>query len=652
MSEQKKIVFKEDADREMKPVGDVARQWFEFNQRNVHVKTGVYNTVFNKDTREYRRTAVIVYEGESGPHPQECRHAHTKYEDIPPTCQIEGVRRTTCTDCGKYIGEQNIPVIGHNYTWKDNNDATCTNNGTRIGSCSYCHKTVVETKPNTALGHKYNYISDNNATCIKDGTETAVCSRCGDTKTRVAQGSALGHNMPSMWSVRVAPTCTTSGLEFRKCIRCGYEETRSVSALGHNLPNTWTVRTAATEQASGIEFRKCTRCDYEETRIIPKLEHSWVSNNDGTHTCTTVAGCGVTETCSPNTPNSVCTKCGYHTLPEFRITTETLNSLTVGTSYTQTMTTTQPPAGTTVKWSVFTGNIPGLTLSEVGLLKGTPTTAGTHTLGIKAEYSISGKTISDTKVFNVTVVNPVYTVTFNANGGQCSESTRSVEKGKTIGSLPTPTKEGFEFGGWFTAKEGGLKVDINYNVSSNITLYARWGQGTDIEFGEPTSSFNIKYNGGITNYSNNPYTIYFRRASGASGDSNLVTQVGISSTDGTNNLTNNNKKVVLYLKVTNNGTTGSFDIGFDADSKIGSNDNILVTRISNGLRFGAEYEIQVPYSHTAWVGAYGIRTANRYVNSAINTNSNNVDSGFAFTINNISITSGSYAILEITFQKL
>lgn len=650
MSEQKKIVFREDADREMKPVGDVARQWFEFNQKNVHVKTGVYNTVFNKDTCEYRRTAVIVYEGESGPHPQECRHAHTKYEDIPPTCQIEGVRRTACTDCGKCIDEQSIPVIGHNYTWKDNNDATCTNNGTRIGSCSYCHKTVVETKPNTALGHEYNYVSDNNATCIKDGTETAVCSRCGDTKTRVAQGSALGHNMPSTWSVRVAPTCTASGLEFRKCIRCGYEETRSVSALGHSLPNTWTVRTAASEASTGIEFRKCTRCDYEETRVIPKLEHNWVSNNDGTHTCTTVGGCGVTETCSPNTPNSVCAKCGYVTSGfSLSILTESIGPLFLGVPYSIQLTT-NAPEGSTIRWSRVGGTIPnGLTLnSSSGLLSGTPTSVGNFTYDIQATY---GENKVKTRFYNE-VKHVTHVVTFNATGGSCTEASRVVIKGTSIGLLPEPTKDGYEFGGWFTASEGGLKVDTKYNVNNDVTLYARWGQGTDIEFGEPTSSFNIKYDGGITNYNDNPYTIYFRRSGGASGDSNLVTQVGISSTDGTNNLTNTNKKIVLYLKVTNNGATGSFDIGFDADSKIGTNDKILVTRLSNGLRFGSEYDINVPYSHTAWVGAYGDRISNRYVNSATNSHSNDVDSGFAFTINNISINGGSYAILEITFQKL
>lgn len=612
MSEPKIITFREDSDREMKPLEDITRDWWEFNKNKVSVKYGTYSIEFIKEVSDYRRTAVITYEGESGPHPQECVHSHTKDTTINSTCQSEGVKRTSCTDCGKTIKSTITPIIAHNYTWKDNHDETCTEDGTKTGTCSSCHKTIKEIRVGTALGHQYNYISDNNATCIEDGTETATCPRCGDIKTRIAQNSALGHDFPSNWTIRIP----------------------------------------ATETSTGMEFRKCKRCDYEESRQIEKLDHTWTSNNDGTHTCTTIGGCGITETCSPNSPDTVCLKCGYHTLPAFRITTETLGSLTVGTSYRQTMTSTTPPSGNTVKWSISAGSIPGLTLSETGVLSGTPTTAGTHTISVKAEYTIDGRINANTKTFTVTVINQIFTVTFNANGGKCNESTRYVGKGDSIGTLPTPTKEGFEFGGWFTANEGGLKVDTNYNVSSNITLYARWGQGSDIDFGEPKSSFNIKYNGGITNYNDNPYTIYHRKTGGTTGDSTLVTQVGISSKDGTNNLSTTNTKVVLYLKVTNNGETGSFDIGFDADSKIGTNDKIKVTRISNGLRFGSYYDIRVPYTHTAWVGAFGERTSNRYTNSDVNANSGTADSGFAFTINNVSITSGSYAILEITFQKL
>lgn len=41
-------------------------------------------------------------------------------------------------------------------------------------------------------------------------------------------------------------------------------------------------------------------------------------------------------------------------------------------------------------------------------------------------------------------------------------------------TLPTPTKEGYTFSGWYTQKEGGVRVDNTYTPTQNITLYAHW----------------------------------------------------------------------------------------------------------------------------------------------------------------------------------
>ena len=69
-----------------------------------------------------------------------------------------------------------------------------------------------------------------------------------------------------------------------------------------------------------------------------------------------------------------------------------------------------------------------------------------------------------------------YTVTFNANGGSVSTGSKSVTYGGTYGTLPTPTKSGNRFDGWFTAATGGTQVATGTKVSitSNQTLYAHW----------------------------------------------------------------------------------------------------------------------------------------------------------------------------------
>ena len=69
-----------------------------------------------------------------------------------------------------------------------------------------------------------------------------------------------------------------------------------------------------------------------------------------------------------------------------------------------------------------------------------------------------------------------YIVTFNANGGSCSTANKSVTFDSTYGTLPTPTRTGHTFVGWFTEKTGGTQVITSTPVSiaSNHTLYAHW----------------------------------------------------------------------------------------------------------------------------------------------------------------------------------
>lgn len=69
-----------------------------------------------------------------------------------------------------------------------------------------------------------------------------------------------------------------------------------------------------------------------------------------------------------------------------------------------------------------------------------------------------------------------YKVTFNANGGTVSTTSKTVTKGSTYGTLPTPTRAGYDFVGWYTKADGGTKVTSSTTVSltGNQTLYAHW----------------------------------------------------------------------------------------------------------------------------------------------------------------------------------
>lgn len=70
----------------------------------------------------------------------------------------------------------------------------------------------------------------------------------------------------------------------------------------------------------------------------------------------------------------------------------------------------------------------------------------------------------------------VITVTFNANGGSVAKGNKTVTYNATYGELPTPTRTGYTFNGWYTSANGGNKVDANTKVTitGNQTLYAHW----------------------------------------------------------------------------------------------------------------------------------------------------------------------------------
>lgn len=67
-----------------------------------------------------------------------------------------------------------------------------------------------------------------------------------------------------------------------------------------------------------------------------------------------------------------------------------------------------------------------------------------------------------------------YKLTFNANGGSVSETSRTATCGQAIGTLPTPTRDYYTFNGWYTAESGGTKVTSATVFNTATTLYAQW----------------------------------------------------------------------------------------------------------------------------------------------------------------------------------
>lgn len=78
-----------------------------------------------------------------------------------------------------------------------------------------------------------------------------------------------------------------------------------------------------------------------------------------------------------------------------------------------------------------------------------------------------------------------YSIKWNAyaNGGTCATPSSTVRHGATLGSMPTATKTGLRFDGWYTQAVGGVLITGTTPIMQNYgTLYAQFVELSDIGF--------------------------------------------------------------------------------------------------------------------------------------------------------------------------
>ena len=88
--------------------------------------------------------------------------------------------------------------------------------------------------------------------------------------------------------------------------------------------------------------------------------------------------------------------------------------------------------------------------------------------------------VAQAEVYTATVYALSNVVNFAANGGNIGESTRWVVKGSAIGMLPTPTRTGYMFAGWWTSASGGTQITASTAVTDHVMYYAHWLRRTTI----------------------------------------------------------------------------------------------------------------------------------------------------------------------------
>ena len=278
------------------------------------VRCGVTYTV-KEDRPEYY--APHVYETDAD------GNIVYRFVENSETCTSDGKERAYCTNaathadgknwnCGHYL-EQTAKGTRHPHTFPDpetepekyspNNDGTCQRNGTMSAVCSECKaaKKTVE-MPNSKQDHKIvNWISDENATCTKDGTKHGSCAfGCGYEEVDVPdKGSKLGHWFRD-YEEEKAADCLNDRVRTAKCERKDCTETDTITDEGSALGHSWSAWSFVEKKGDdgkviahdcrngGTLERHCTRdCCVEtdekgepvykttETKTVDPTEHTW-----------------------------------------------------------------------------------------------------------------------------------------------------------------------------------------------------------------------------------------------------------------------------------------------------------------------------------------------------------------------------------------
>ena len=123
------------------------------------------------------------------------------------------------------------------------------------------HTESKDAKATVKLGHSFtNYISNNDAACTEDGTKTAKCDRCDKMDTQQDKGSAKGHK----WS---AWTKVNEAQHMRVC--------ENDSTHTETEPHKWddgVVTKKPTTTETGEKLFTCNVCKAARTETIPVLK--------------------------------------------------------------------------------------------------------------------------------------------------------------------------------------------------------------------------------------------------------------------------------------------------------------------------------------------------------------------------------------------
>ena len=103
-----------------------------------------------------------------------------------------------------------------------------------------------------------------------------------------------------------------------------------------------------------------------------------------------------------------------------------------------------------------------------------------------------------------------YKLIFDADGGECDTKSKQVDNGTSVGELPIPTREGYDFSGWYLEDGTAVTEKSVFSTGKDITLVAHWkvkeykvtwkdGTGCTISVSRTLSPYKKAANGNIAN---------------------------------------------------------------------------------------------------------------------------------------------------------
>ena len=134
------------------------------------------------------------------------------------------------------------------------------------------------------------------------------------------------------------------------------------------------------------------------------------------------------------------------------------------------------PASKSVQYGSAYGTLP--TPTRASTAQYSYTFAGWYTAATDGTQVTANTTMGagNTTIYaHWTATKRSYTATFNGNGGGTpSPSTITKTYGSELGTLPTCSRTGYTFLGWYTASSGGTKISSTTKITGTVTYYAQW----------------------------------------------------------------------------------------------------------------------------------------------------------------------------------